>query len=255
MYQVKEVAELSGISVRTLHHYDKIGLLKPSKVAKNGYRYYDDDNLAQLQHILFFKELDFSLKQIKDIMTDNDFDERDTLMKHRELLEKKIHRLEKLIKTIDETFASMKEGGSMNQKKMFENFSMEDIENHKTKYAKETKEKYGHTDAYKQSQQRTANYTEEDWKSISEQSHEIYNRLASLMNHSPEEDEVQKAIGQWYQLINDNFYECSPEMFSGLGDMYVNDPRFTKNINQYGEGLAQFMRDAMHIFSNNMANK
>ncbi|SER05460.1 MerR family transcriptional regulator [Piscibacillus halophilus] len=253
MYQVKEVSELSGVSVRTLHHYDNIGLLQPSKVADNGYRYYNDENLKQLQQILFFKELDFSLNQIKEIMDDPEFNQKETLMNQRHLLEKKKHRLEKLINTIDETIDSMEEGKNMSNKKMFESFNMDDIKAHQEKYAKETEEKYGHTDAYKQSKERTSKYNEQDWKTIQEKSHSIYTRLAGLMDRSPREHEVQSVIGEWHSLIHDNFYECPPEMFKGLGDLYISDERFTKNIDQYGEGLASFMRDAMHIYSEQMS--
>ncbi|WP_279401304.1 MerR family transcriptional regulator [Piscibacillus salipiscarius] len=152
MYLVKEVAKLSGVSVRTLHHYDRIGLLKPSKVAKNGYRYYDDDSLRKLQQILFFKELDFSLNQIKEIMINQNFDQLEALENHKTLLKKKKRRLERLLTTVDETIYSLKEDQKMSKKKMFENFSMDEINAHQEKYAKETEEKYGHTDAYRQSQ-------------------------------------------------------------------------------------------------------
>ncbi|MGP4071593.1 MerR family transcriptional regulator [Piscibacillus sp. B03] len=252
MYQVKEVSELSGVSVRTLHHYDKIGLLKPSNVKENGYRLYNDENLQQLQQILFFKELDFSLQEIKEFLSDETFDQTEALLNHKTLLEKRKHRLEKLINTIDETIYSMKEGKEMSKKKMFESFSMVEINAHQQKYAKETKDKYGHTDAYKQSQQRASQYTEQDWQSIQEQSNSIYTRLANLMDHPADDEDVQKVIGEWHSLINDNFYECPPEMFKGLGDMYVSDERFTQNIDQYGNGLAEFMKDAMHIYSDNM---
>ncbi|RPF53237.1 MerR family transcriptional regulator [Aquisalibacillus elongatus] len=249
MYQVKDVSEITGVSVRTLHHYDKIGLLKPNRVNENGYRLYNDNHLNQLQQILFFKELDFSLQQIKEIMLDDDFDEAEALINHRELLEKRKHRLEQLIQTIDETYNSLKEDQQMSKKKMFEGFNMGDIREHENKYKDEVKEKYGHTDAYKQSQERTAKYTEQDWKTIQEKSNSIYSRLAELMEHDPSHNDVQNVIGEWHSLINDYFYECPREMFKGLGDMYVSDERFTKNIDQYGQGLAKFMRDAMYIYA------
>ncbi|MGM8216124.1 MerR family transcriptional regulator [Bacillaceae bacterium W0354] len=109
MYRVNEVAKLSGVSVRTLHHYDQIGLLKPSFVADNGYRYYDDQSIARLQQILFFKELGFKLQRIREIMSSEDFDQKDALIRHRELLKLKKHRLEKIIRTVNQTIDQLED--------------------------------------------------------------------------------------------------------------------------------------------------
>lgn len=251
-YRVKEVADMVGISVRTLHHYDYIGLLKPASVNSAGYRLYSDDDLDRLQQVMFFKELGFSLKETREIMNSSGYDRNAALKTHRELLVKKRKRLDDIIQSLDQTLQSMGGGSTMDKRKMFTAFNMTDIEEHQKKYAEEARQKYGHTDAYKESQKKAARYTKEDWAMISEKSNAIYTRIVSLMDKSPADPQVQEAIGQWRQLITDNFYRCTPEIFRGLGDLYVNDERFTANIDKYKEGLAAYMREAMHIYCDNL---
>lgn len=248
MYRVKEVAELAGISVRTLHHYDRIGLLKPTSVEANGYRLYSEEDLARLQQILFFKELDFSLLEIKEILDDPNFDRKQALFIHKQLLEEKMNRLKRIIQSVEQTLDSIEGGTEMAKKDMFEPFDMKKIEEHQKKYEQEVKEKYGGSKAYEESMKKTSSYKEEDWKRIQEKSEELYRRLIAAMSKGPADEEVQEIIGGFRQHITDNFYECTPEIFRGLGDLYVNDPRFTKNIDKYQPGLAEFMREAMHMY-------
>jgi DNA-binding transcriptional MerR regulator len=248
MYKVKEVAELAGISVRTLHHYDNIGLLKPTHIGVNGYRLYSEEDLARLQQILFFKELDFSLQDIKGILDNPNFDRRKALYTQKQLLVEKKHRLERIIQSVEQTIQSIEGGTVMTKKEMFEPFDMKKIEEHQKKYEQEVKEKYGGTKAYEESMQKTASYKEDDWKRIQEKSENLYKRMIQAMHKGPEDAEVQQIVGEMRQHITDNFYECTPEMFRGLGDLYVNDPRFTKNIDKYQPGLAAFLRKAMHVY-------
>lgn len=153
MYKVKEVAKMVGISVRTLHHYDEIGLLKPETVTSAGYRLYSDKDLEKLQQILFFKELDFDLKKIKEIINHPNFDRKRALEMHKELLIKKRDRLNKIIECVEKTINSMERGIEMEKEEMFSAFDMSEIEKHQEKYAEETRQKYGNTDAYKESMQ------------------------------------------------------------------------------------------------------
>ncbi len=248
MYKVKEVAELAGISVRTLHHYDNIGLLKPTHIGVNGYRLYSEEDLARLQQILFFKELAFSLQDIKGILDNPNFDRRKALYTQKQLLVEKKHRLERIIQSVEQTIQSIEGGTVMTKKEMFEPFDMKKIEEHQKKYEQEVKEKYGGTKAYEESMQKTASYKEDDWKRIQEKSENLYKRMIQAMHKGPEDAEVQQIVGEMRQHITDNFYECTPEMFRGLGDLYVNDPRFTKNIDKYQPGLAAFLRKAMHVY-------
>ncbi|WP_127533267.1 MerR family transcriptional regulator [Paenibacillus kobensis] len=246
-YKVKEVAKIAGVSVRTLHHYDEIGLLKPSEVRDNGYRYYSVEDLERLQQILFFKELDLPLQEVRAILDDEQYDRRRTLLIHKELLMKKKHRLEQIITSVEQTLHSIEGGTAMSNKDMFEPFDMKEIEEHQKKYEKEAEQRWGHTEACRESARRTAKYTEADWKRIKEEMAAVYEGLVARMANGPDDEEVQRIISNHRQHISDNFYECSTEIYRGLGDMYVNDYRFTENIDKQQPGLAAFMREAMII--------
>ncbi|MBB6478954.1 MerR family transcriptional regulator [Spirochaeta isovalerica] len=248
MYKVKEMAEMAGISVRTLHHYDRIGLLIPKKVGENGYRLYSEENISQLQQILFLRELDFSLETIKEMMADPSFGGVDALGRQRELLLKKRNRLDRIITALDETITARQEGKVMEKKKMFDAFDMKEIEEHQEKYAAEVKERWGNTDAYRESSRRTKKYGEKEWAAIKAESEDIYKTLVSLMDSDPDDKAVQDQIERWKQHMTKWFYQVNNEMLAGLGEMYVDDPRFTKNIDKYGEGLAVFIRDAIRVY-------
>lgn len=248
VYKIKEVADMVGISVRTLHHYDEIGLLKPESVTEAGYRLYSEKDLEKLQQILFFKELDFDLKTIKEILNDPNFDRKRALELHRQLLIKKRDRLNKIIECVENTIESVERGIKMSKENMFKAFDMSEIEKHQQKYAEETKQKYGHTDAYKESMEKTSKYTKNDWENIMQRASEIYTEIASLMDRSPEDEEVQRAVAKWRQHITDNFYYCTIDIFRGLGELYVLDERFKNNIDKIKEGLAEFLSEAIKIY-------
>ncbi|MCP3031797.1 MerR family transcriptional regulator [Halobacillus sp. A1] len=247
MYKVKEAAELAGVSVRTLHHYDRMGLLTPKK-GGNGYRYYDDNDFIILQQILFFKELDFSLQKIKEILQSPDFDEQHALQQHKKILLEKKARLEKVIRSVDQSIASYKGGETMTPKERFEPFDMQKIEEHRKKFAKEVEQRWGDTDAYKESAKRTSAYSKDDWKKIHAENEVIDKHLVQLMDQEPGDEEVQKWIDAKRQHITKYFYPCSIEIFRGLADMYVNDPRFTNNIDKVKQGYAAFVSKAMHVY-------
>ena len=255
MYKVKEVSELAGVIVRTLHHYDSMGLLKPSEVGANGYRLYSDADLSRLQQILFFKELDFPLQEIKRILDHPDFDQKKALLTHRELLMEKMHRLTRIIDSVEQTLNVMEGEATMTAKDRLEPFDMKQIEEHQKKYELETKEKYGGTAAYEESISKTSAFDENDWRRVRDDMDTIYGRIAELMDRGPDDEDVQIEVGKWRQHLTDNFYDCSLEMFRGLADMYTADPRFTKNIDKYGEGLAAFLTQAMHIYCDRMEAK
>ncbi|MGD9676903.1 MAG: MerR family transcriptional regulator [Vulcanibacillus sp.] len=250
-YKVKEVADIVGISVRTLHHYDQIGLLKPESITNSGYRLYSDNDLERLQQILFLKELEFSLHKIKNILDSPNFNRQDALKIQKILLIEKKERLTKVIGSIDKTLESIEGGLKMSKKEMFEAFDMTILEEHQKEYANEVKQKYGESVAYKESQNKTSKYAKDDWSRIMEDAGKIYDDITNLMDKGPSDPQVQNAIELWRKHINDNFYTCTLEIFRGLGDLYVDDERFTKNIDKYRIGLAEFMREAMHIYCDN----
>lgn len=247
-YKIKEVADMVGISVRMLHHYDKIGLLKPESASPAGYRLYIEKDLERLQQVLFFKELEFSLQEIKDIIYSPNFDRRYALEAQESLLIRKKERLEEIIKIVRKTIKSIDGGLEMDKTEMFKAFDMSEIEKNQEKYAEEIKQKYGNTDAYRESQIKTSKYTKEDWDTMTAEGDRVLNRIISLMDKGPAGPEVQKAVGELKQQITDRLYNCTPVIFRGIGDMYANDKRIVENK----EGSGRFLQEAIHTYCDNL---
>lgn len=242
-YTVKQVADTTGISVRTLHYYDEIGLLRPSSVTDAGYRLYDEDCLERLQQIMFFRELDFPLKDIIGFINRPEFNKHETLRKQRELLLLRRERLDGLIALVDK---ALKGENDMS----FKEFDMTEIENIKKKYADEVQERWGGTQAFEESQKKTAEYKKSDWERISKETDRIFSDFAAHMkaNRPPSDPEVQKTVADWQSNISKNFYNCTNEILAGLGAMYVNDRRFTDNIDKYADGLASYISQAIEAY-------
>ncbi|MBN2879427.1 MAG: MerR family transcriptional regulator [Clostridia bacterium] len=230
---INQAAKLSGITVRTLHYYDEVGLLTPSIVAENGYRLYDEEALKRLQEILFFKELNMPLKDIREIMDDPAYDRTAALKKHRDLLILQRKRLDRLIELLDDNLKS----GKVNLKE----FDMTEIKKQINKYKEEVKQRWGDTEAYRQSSKKTAAYKDEDWKRITTENSRIFDEFADCMNAKPGSKSSDALVIEWQKHITDHFYDCTDEILSGLADMYVGDQRFSDNINKHGEGLAEFI--------------
>lgn len=237
-YSVSELAHQVGISVRTLHYYDEIGLLSPSEVSEAGYRYYDKASLSTLQQILFFKELGFPLKEISDILGNPAYNKKEALKDHKTLLQLKMKHLSSLIDLADKT---MKGGIAMEQSTT----NNVDYEAMQKKYAREAREKWGNTDAYKQSAERTGRYSKSDWAIINKESGEIMQGFADHRGGSPDCPALQALSKKQQDHITRYYYDCTLEILAGLGEMYVADERFTKNIDRFGEGTARCMRDAL----------
>lgn len=244
-YSISETAKLSGVSVRTLHYYDEIDLLKPSEIVlETGYRYYDEPTMKRLQQILFYRELDFPLKEIVKIMNASDYRKEDALKRQRELLKLKRKRLDKLIDLLD---ANLKGDDTMS----FDEFDMSEIERAKEKYAKEVESKWGGTDAYNQSKEKTAKYRKEDWAAIMKKSDEIMKLFANHLGEDPKSEEIQNLVSMWQQFITETYYDCTKEILDGLGKMYVADERFTANIDKFGKGTALLMSEAIKEYCKN----
>lgn len=239
---------MAGVSVRTLHHYDQVGLLKPESVSDAGYRLYGERDLARLQQILFFKELGFSLRQTKAIIDDPGFDRVRALKTHRKMLIEKRDRLDRLVETVEKTIKSVQEGTKMSAKEILQGFDMAKIEAHQKKYAKEVEERWGGSEAFEESKRRTSAYKADDWASVMKRSAQIYQEFIDLMDRSPEDPAVQEVVEKWRKYISESFYNCTPEILRGLGEMYVSDGRFTESIDKAKPGLAQFMSDAIRVY-------
>ena len=241
---IKEFADFTGVSVRTLHYYDEIGLLKPAVTDKdNGYRYYDNKSAERMFEIIFLRELDFSLKSIKDILSSPNYNKKEALVKQKNLLTLKKERLERLIDALDKA-----EKGEFDMKVLNNN----QYENAKNAYEKEVKEKWGNTDAYKESQKKTAGYTKEKWQSTTDGLDSIMGEFATAMKNdiAPDSAEAMSLATKLQQYITDNFYTCTKDILKGLGEMYVLDERFKANIDKHGEGTAEFIRSVINIYCN-----
>lgn len=234
---IKDFAKACGVSVRTLHYYDEIGLLKPSFVDEwTGYRYYDENSLLRMQEIMFYRELDFSLKNISQIISSPYYDKEKALSQQKKLLVLKKERLEKLILSIDD---AMKGKVVMNA---FDNSEFE-------KYKDEAKEKWGNTTAYAEYSEKSKNYGKDKFSSISGEMAEIFGKFNRAMKNSDaDSDEAQALVKELQNYITNNFYTCTKEILSGLGQMYVYDERFKNNIDKAGEGTAEFVSEAIKIY-------
>ena len=242
---IKEFADFTGVSVRTLHYYDEIGLLKPAIIDKdNGYRYYDEKSAERMFEILFLRELDFSLSSIKDILSSPDYNKKEAFHKQKNLLKLKKERLERLIEALDKA-----EKGEYDMKSLNNN----EYEKAKNSYEKEAKEKWGHTDAYKESQKKTSNYSQEKWNDTTDGLMAVFGEFAEIMKNgkTADSDEAIATAEKLQAYITENFYTCTKEILSGLGEMYVLDERFKANIDRYGEGTAEYARDAIRNYCKN----
>lgn len=236
-----EVAKLTGITVRTLQYYDKIGLLKPSETSDIGYRTYHKKDLEALQQILFFRELDFSLAEIKEIMENPNYDRNDALEHQKQLLIMKRDRLNEIIELVSHTL----EG---DETMSFKELDHSKIDEYKDTYAKEVKERWGNTDAYQEFAQKSKGYNKNKWNDINEGAEKILAGFAPLRGTSPDSKEAFAQVKLWQDYITANHYTCTKQILSGLGLMYEYDERFKSNIDKYGESTAQFMSDAIAAY-------
>ena len=243
--KVKEVAELVGVSIRTLHHYDQIGLLSPKEITDSGYRLYSEENLETLQQILFFKELGFTLKEIKKIINSPSFNRQEALILQRKMLIEKRNKVDKMIETIDKTIKHMAGEIQMTNEERFEGINVGF-----NQFEEEARRRWGNQ-SIDEINAKLKGMSKDEQNDLSDRWDMIFNKLACLRDQSPESHEVQATIKEWYDFLNKNFSKYSLDAFYGLGQLYINDERFTKNIDQYGEGLAKLMSEAMEVFTNN----
>lgn len=239
MRTVNEVSKLTGVSVRTLHHYDAIGVCKPSKVTEAGYRLYDDAALERLQAVLLFRELQFPLKEIKEMLDSPIFDPKEALDQQIRLLELQKKHIEQLISFARE----IKDKGVKEMN--FDAFDKTEVD----QYAAEVKERWGNTKAYKQWEERAGKKTPDEFRESNAGLMALFAEIGARKELLPEEESVQQKIEELQKFITDNYYTCTDEILSGLGQMYVNDDRMKRNIDKAGgEGTAEFASKAISIY-------
>ncbi len=239
---VKEFSCFTGVSVRTLHYYDEIGLLKPDFTdSENGYRYYGEKATEKILEILFLKELDFPLKEISLILSSPDYNKKEAFSKQKKLLTIKKERLERLISALESA-----EKGTTIMKK----FDNSEFDKAKAQYADEVRTRWGNTEAYKESEEKAAKMTKAEKQDALDGMSFIMAEFSDIMKKgfTPESENTQSLCKKLQQFITDNFYTCTKEILAGLGEMYVLDERFKQNIDQNGKGTAEFIRNALKVY-------
>ncbi|MGS0685365.1 MerR family transcriptional regulator [Nakamurella sp. GG22] len=242
-YSVGQVADLAGVTVRTLHHYGQIGLLEPEDRSGAGYRRYSDGDLQRLQHILFYRELGFSLDDIATILSDPGADASAHLARQRELLNNRISRLQSMVSAVEREMEAFTMGIQLTPEEKFEIFGPTYSED----YEKEAEQRWGDTDAWAQSQARTATFSKQQWIEIKQAGDDLNRRLAEAMTSGAAADSEQAmALAEEHRASIQRFYDCGYPMHRGLGEMYVADERFAKTYNDVAPGLAGWLRDAIN---------
>ena len=239
---VGQVAEQFGVTVRTLHHYDEIGLVRPHRIA-SGYRVYTDDDLERLRHVVVYRRLGFPLDEIGPLLAEH-ADVAVHLRRQRAAVVSRLDEMRDLVAAIDRALETTMKGNALTpeeQKELFgEGFSEE--------YAREAEERWGDTDAYRQSQERTRRYTKDDWRRVAAEGEEVTARFVALKRagSAPDSAEAMDAAEAHRAQIDRWFYDLGYPMHRGLADMYLADPRFTTTYDDREPGLAQFVHDAIH---------
>ncbi len=239
-YTVSQLAKLAGVSVRTLHHYDEIGLLRPSRVGANGYRYYDEPAVLRLQQILLYKELALSLDEKRDLLDRPDFDVLRALEDHRQALQQRLGRLRRLMQTVDKTIAHVKGETHMEDKELFA-FS----EEQQAQYEQEAEALWG--ESVRASSRKWKGYSAEKKKQIFAEGEAVYLDLIERLDDVPASPAVQAIIGRWAQHMR-YFYEPTPEIMQGLGQAYVEHPGFRAFFDKMHPRLAEYMRAAIEAY-------
>lgn len=254
-YSILKLSKTAGISTRTLRYYDSIGLLKPLRTNSSGYRIYGEREVSRLQQILFYKELGFGLEDIRTIVSQPDFDNLKALREHREKLLAEKARLDILITTVDKTIDSETGRNTMSDKEKFEGFKKDLVRENEDKYGKEIREKYGDK-VVDESNKKMLNLSKEEyerWENLRVQINETLKE--AFLTKDPGSETAQEAVRlhrEWLTISWGNSVSYTPEAHTGLGDMYVADERFKAYYDKEQEGLAEFLRDAIHIYTQNL---
>lgn len=248
-YTVHKLGQLAGISTRTLRYYDEIGILKPARINSSGYRIYGETEVNRLQQILFFRELGVNLDRINEIMSSPSFNPVETLMEHHENLLQRRTQLELLIDNVEKTIALYEGRMNMTDKEKFKGFKQKMINENEEKYGKEIRKKYGEESVHK-SYQKIKGMTPEQYEEVSQLANNVIETLgAAMQTGDPAGELAQTAADLHRQWICYYWDSYSKEAHAGLGQMYVDDPRFTEYYDKHQPGMAAFLRDAILIYT------
>ena len=244
VYTVKQLADLAGISPRTLHYYDEIELLKPSSYGDNRYRYYDDEAMLRLQQILFYREMGLSLQQIQEVLDQPDFDVLNALQAHKVALSNQVERLSRLINTVDKTINYLNGGIEMSRKEIFAGFSEEQQE----QYAEQAIQRWD-PQRVDESMKLWKSYSPVKQKAIIAEGGEIYNEIFENMEKglAADNSEVQAGVAKWHQHLR-YFYEPTIEILRGLGQMYVDSPDFRATFEKFSPEFPEFLCEAIQVY-------
>ncbi|MBN1535783.1 MAG: MerR family transcriptional regulator [Anaerolineales bacterium] len=241
MYTIRQLSRLAGVTVRTLHYYDEIGLLNPTSIGENRYRYYDEDSLFRLQQILLYREMGMPLTQIKEIVDNRNFDLVSALQAHRSALQNKINRLKTVVNTIDITIMHLVGEVPMSNDKIFQGFNPE-----KQKHYEEQAENMWGEKA-KQSIKLWYSYSEQDKQKIMQEGSQIYTDIIANLDKRPQSPEIQDILIRWHRHMR-YFYEPTLEILRGLGDMYHDNPDFNATFTQMHPDLPKFLKIAINYY-------
>ena len=249
---VGQVAEQYGVTVRTLHHYDEIGLLAPGERTSAGYRLYSDKDIARLQHVVVYRRLGFALEEIALLLDDASADLGEHLRRQRDVVMSRLDEMHELVTAIDRALEKEMSGTKLTKEEQKELFG----DGFSDEYAEEAEQRWGETEAWKQSQRRTSTYTKEDWAQVKAEMDATNAAFVSAMiDGEPATSERAMDAAEQHRLhIHNRFYDLTTEFHRNLGDMYLADPRFTKNYEDIRPGLAQYVRDAIHANADRAAH-
>ncbi len=248
-YTIQKLAKLAGVSTRTLRYYDEIGILNPARINSSGYRIYGENEVDLLQQILFYRELGVNLEQIKEMITAPNFDKAATLKEHKKKLLEKRAQINALIANVEKTIASEEGKITMSNKEKFEGFKKKMVEDNEKKYGEEIRNKYGN-DTVDKSNQKMMNMSQEDYETVTKLGQEIIETLIEAMKTGdPASELAQKTADLHKQWITYFWTEYKKEAHAGLAQMYVDDERFTAYYDQYRKGAAEFLRDAIFVYT------
>lgn len=244
---VHEVSNLTGITVRALHYYDEIGLLKPTIVTEAKYRLYTEADLCRLQEILFFREVGFALKEIKRLLDSPNYNRTEALEKHLSILEAQRERIDGLIALVEAEINGSKEVS-------FSAFSNSKVLELQTKFREEVLERWGDTDSFREYEAtfsaKARKIQNEQMEAFYTMAQGLFEKLAMYEDKSPDCSDVQQIVREWQLYLSEHFYQCDKQMLSYLGNLYVTDERFSNFINRFGHGdLASFFHKAIEVFT------